>query len=266
MLTQHAYSHKATMPGMLLCNQAPTIMGEMIPALPNARYLVSDTYGWFDRSHFNAGQPEQVLIDLRLAIGNGGGPVTIHQGVRDDIMGYTATYYISGHLSLKDVTAAALGIYLDWSTRFEEWQGQPPQGLVGPLTPFAVEDLPSQYLGFYAQANGVPIEQLFACYLGPVSGSEEGPPDFVASETITNEGEGWAGITRLQNRSFTPLVETESGWQHVDWPVPLQMMPIASGSNTWQFLSEQTWYLSDEVVDSQVANYPRRFYRLSTVK
>jgi hypothetical protein len=32
----------------------------------------------------------------------------------------------------------------NWSTRFESWQAEPPQGLVGPLTPFAVEDLPSQ--------------------------------------------------------------------------------------------------------------------------
>jgi hypothetical protein len=266
MLTQHAYSHKAIMPVMLLCNQTPTIMGGMIPTLPDARYLVSDRYGWFDRSHFNAGQPEQVLTDLSRAIANGGGMVTIHQGVRDDILGYTAAYYISGHLSQTDVTAAALGIYLDWSMRFEEWQAQPPQGLVGPLTPFAVEDLPSQYLGFYAQANDVTVEQLFACYLGPVSGSEEGPPDIVMSDTIANEEDGWAGIARLQNRSFTPLVETESGWQHIDWPVPLQMTPMASSTHTWQFLSEQTWYLGDEVADSQVASYRVHSYRLQGVK
>jgi uncharacterized protein (DUF3820 family) len=261
MLTQHVYSHKEEIgPVTLLCNQTPSILGEVIPKLPDAHYLFSDTYGWFDKSHFNAGQPGQVLLDLQTAVDNGGGIVTVRQGVRDNITGYTATYRISPQLSAADVTAAALSIYMDWSVRFEDWQGQPPRGLVGPLTPFAVEDLPSQYLGFYAQANDMTVDQVFACYLGPVSGSEEGPPDFVMSEANPDEG-SWAGIARVQNRSFTPLVETESGWQHISWPKPLQMSPIASNPHTWQFLSEATWYLGDEAAASRAIRYPSPSFR-----
>jgi hypothetical protein len=240
-------------------------MGELKSTLPNTRYFFSDTYGWFDRSHFNAGRPEQILTDLSKIASNGGGIVAIYQGVRDDMMGYTAIYRISPHLSAKDITAAALGIYLDWSIRFEDWQGQPPQGLVGPLTSFAVEDLPSQYLGFFAQAHDIPIEQLFACYLGPILGSEEGPPDFAIPDEITDD-DSWAGITRVQNKSFTPLVESESGWQPVDWPQPLQMIPITSGPHTWRFLSEQTSYLGDEVTDSQVSTSPSKTYHLRYIK
>jgi hypothetical protein len=260
MLTQHAYSHKETEPVMLFCYQRPSILGEMVPKLPDTRYLFSETYGWFDSSHFNAGRPKQVLTDLQTAVEKGGGVFMIHQGVRDGIMGYTAKYRISQHLSAADLTAAALGIYLDWSVRFENWQAQPPQGLVGPLTPFAVEDLPSQYVGFYAQATGMSVDQVFACYLGSVAGSEEGPPDFVMSEATANE-DGWAGVAHLQNRLFLPFVETESGWQHVNWPEPLRMTPITSSPRTWQFLSEQTWYLGDEVTDSPAKRYPSHALR-----
>jgi hypothetical protein len=57
----------------------------------------------------------------------------------------------------------------------------------------------------------MPIEQVFACCLGPVTGSEEGPPHFVWSDTDA-PGDGWVELTRLQNRSFSPIVETDKGW------------------------------------------------------
>lgn len=263
--TQRAYSHKEATSAALLCQRPSTFMGELASTLPDTRYLFSETYGWFDSSHFNTGQPRQILQDMHMIAGGGGGIVIVDQGVRDGMMGYTAVYRISPHLREADAAAAALGIYLDWSVRFEEWQGQPPRGLVGPLTPFAVEDLPSQYLGFLAQAHNTSVEQLFACYLGPVSGSEDGPPDFMIPDS-PKDGDDWEGITRVQNRIFKPFVETETGWHYIDWPESLRMAAISSGPDTWQFVSEETWYLGDDDWDSQVATAPVSANQLRYVK
>lgn len=241
LIAQRAYSHETAVPVSLTC--AAVAEAELETALlSDATYLVSDRYGWFDKTHFNTGRPAKVLEDVAAAIDTGGGIVTIRQGVREDLTGYTATYRISGELEPADAIAAALGIYLDWSYRFEAWQAELPHALFGPLTPFAVEDLPSQYLGFYAQANEMSVEEIFACYLGPVSVSEEGPPDFVV-DTEDAEVDSWSGIQRLQNNTFMPMVKTENGWEHVDWPQPMRMALIPGSHNTWEFLTATTWYL-----------------------
>lgn len=219
----------------------PILIDETVPELPEAHYLYSKRYGWFDRTHFNTGEPGQLLADVQAAVEQGGGRVVIQQGVRDNLTGYTAVYTIADTLAEADTIPVTLGIYLDWSTRFETWQADPPQGLFGPLTPFAVEDLPSQYLGFYAATHDLSIGSLFACYLGPVVAEEEGPPDFVPADA-TSEIDGVLGLARLQNHTFTPRVETETGWQYVQWPEPLLMESLPSGPHTWQFVSEETWY------------------------
>ncbi len=244
VFVQLAYSHKPEAPVILLCDEASASIPEAVTSLPDTHYLYSERYGWFDQSHFDTGQPAKVLADVSTAVARGGDVITISQGVRDNITGYTATYFVSGRLNEADVRATALGIYLDWSLRFEAWQAEPPHGLAGPLTSFAIEDLPSQYLGFYAQAHGISISQLFACYLGPVTGTEEGPPNFARIEE-TVDGTSWAGVTRLQNKWFTPMIKNQDGWQQGNWPTALEMSPIASSTDTWQFLSESTWYLGD---------------------
>lgn len=217
-------------------------------SLPNTHYFFNKRYGWFDRSHFNTGSPGQVIADVRAAAANGGGMITIHQGVQDDITGFTAVYYISERVPEAQILATALGVYMDWSLRFESWQAHPPQGILGPLTPFAIEDLPSQYLGFFAQAHKMPIDAVFACYLGDVSASEEGPPDIILSG-YPIENEGQLEIVHLQNKSFSPMIETSAGWRHVNWPQEMLMTPATSHPNTWQFVSDTTWYLDEQVLE-----------------
>lgn len=236
----HSYEAEVEQPVALACDRLIK-SNRLVAALPDSHYLFSERYGWFDTAHFETGQPGKVLRDVETAVKNGGGVITIRQGVRDNVTGYTAAYQLSGRLQKTDVVAAALGIYLDWSIRFEAWQAAPPRGLVGPLTPFAVEDLPSQYLGFVSQAKKLSLETLFACYLGPVAGLEDGPPDLILSSEPDHIGE-WGGIMRLQNKTFTPLVPTQAGWQRVDWPKPLRLQAMHSSPASWQFLSETTWY------------------------
>lgn len=210
-------------------------------SLPDTHYLYSEQYGWFDTTHFATGKPNKVLADVRKAVERGGGVITIRQLVGSNITGYVAHYDISPSVTNEDIYPVALGIYLDWSIRFEAWQAELPHSLFGPLTSYALEDLPSQYIGFYASSHNIPIEQVFACYLGPVQGSEEGPPHFDIQPE--DEAGGFPDVVRLQNKRFTPLVETEAGWRPTKWPKNMQLTPTNSSPQTWRFVSEKTWYL-----------------------
>lgn len=208
---------------------------------PWTRYLYNETYGWFDTSHFKTGSPAQLIGDVVTAVQQGGRVITISQGVRDDLTGYSATYWVSGDVAEADVLPVAWGIYMDWSLRFEQWQGEAPRSLAGPFTPFAIEDLPSQYLGFFAAAYGLTYEQIFACYLGGIEVATDEPPHF-GFEDDPADPHIVPDLMRLRNETFMPLVETETGWEHVPWPPAMQMTPIISKLDTWFFIADETWY------------------------
>jgi len=207
------------------------------------RYLHSEQYGWFDNQHFHSGNPEQVIEDVRAAAKYGGGLVSLRQSVREGITGYTGHYLVAGHLNEEEVVKVALGIYMDWSHRFEAWQGQLPRSLVGPLTAFAIEDLPTHYLGFFAAANGLDIAEVFACYLGEVEATDTAPPHFLVADA-SESGALDVPVQRLINEKFSPMVQTDEGWQNIPWPPGLQLVPIDSASGLWAFEQEETWYFN----------------------
>lgn len=216
---------------------------QMIAVLPPGRYLYSDAYGWFDSQHFRTGDPRQVIRDVAQAIGSGGGFISIEQGVRADLTGYWARYWISGELTQQDVLPTALGVYLDWSVRFEAWQGEPPRSIVGPMTPFSVEDLPSQYLGFFAAAHGLDCAQVFACFLGPIQGTDDTPPHLIFFDDRTDlHSPEVLGVRRLVNIEFTPKIATEEAWTNIPWPEPMQMEPAEPSDQWWLFVDDATWY------------------------
>lgn len=211
---------------------------------PWTRYLFNETYGWFDTSHFNTGNPAQVISDVVTAVQGNGRVITISQGVRDNLTGYSASYWVSGDVSQTDVLAAAWGIYADWSIRFETWQDEAPRSIAGPFTPFAIEDLPSQYLGFFAAAHELPYEQVFACYLGGIEIATDAPPHF-GLEADPADPDSLPDLLRLRNETFMPLVETETGWEHVPWPAAMLMTPAISKPDTWFFIADDTWYFDE---------------------
>ena len=216
--------------------------------LPNSRYFYSHRYGWFDVSHFDAGDPAQVIADVETAVAADGGIISISQSVRDGITGYTAQYIVSGDVNPSEVIGIALGIYMDWSVRFEEWQGGLPRNLVGPFTPFSIEDLPTQYIGFVEDATQLKREVLFACYLGSVETADTPPHLWVSAEPGTPaDGPDLPNVERLTNESFDPLVLAEDGWEHVSWPAALRLYPLPSDSSTWIFDSDETWYLDQAI-------------------
>ena len=141
--------------------------------------------------------------------------------------------------------SVALGIYMDWSTRFEAWQGQPPRNIAGPLTPFSIEDLPTHYVGFAAAAKHMSVTELLTCYLGDFIATDEAPPHF-ALVTSPTEPDASLRLERLQNTEFKPLVKTRQGWKHVAWPPRMQLYAESSASGYWGFRGEETWYLNVE--------------------
>jgi hypothetical protein len=211
---------------------------------PWPSYLYNVTYGWFDTTHFNTGQPGQVIADVITAVLSGGDVITVSQGLHGGVTGYSGRYWVSGQVAKTDVLAVALGVYLDWSYRFEAWQGEPPRSLAAPFTSFAIEDLPSQYLGFFAVAHDLTLAEVFACYLGGADVLEGEPPHLAFGANLADPEQA-SGIQRLQNESFTPLVETEEGWQHRPWPETMRMVPLSGKLETWSFLSDETWYLAE---------------------
>lgn len=210
---------------------------------PTGRYLYSEQYGWFDNQHFHSGYPDQIIEDVRAAGSSGGGHVSIRQPVRDGLTGFTAHYLVAGNLTEDEVVGVSLGIYMDWSRRFEAWQGRVPRSLVGPLTAFAIEDLPSHYLGFFAAAKGLEIAEIFHCYLGGVEVTDMAPPHVLLTGE-SEPGEIGVPLKRLTNEKFVPLVLTEAGWQHVPWPVRLRLLPVDESSGLWAFEQEETWYFN----------------------
>ncbi|GIK57024.1 MAG: hypothetical protein HND44_21215 [Chloroflexi bacterium] len=216
----------------------------LVSPLPDARYLYTESYGWFDTSHFAAGHPAQVLADVEMAAQNGGGIIAISQAVCDGLTGYSAYYLVSGDVRSEDVVGVALGIYMDWSIRFEAWQGRAPRNLVGPFTPFSIEDLPTQYVGFVDATTELKLEALFACYLGAVEAADS-PPHLRQAEALPDEVIVLPRVVRLTNEEFQPLVLTEDGWQSVRWPGPLRLAPAPSSAHLWLFESEETWYLGE---------------------
>ncbi|MBK8987259.1 MAG: hypothetical protein IPM39_14470 [Chloroflexi bacterium] len=208
------------------------------------KYVYNSTYGWFDTTHFATGSPHQLLADVQTAVAQGGGVITITQGLHDNFTGYTAQYHVAGSVAENEIIGVALGIYGDWSWRFEDWQGSLPRSLVNPMTPFAIEDLPSQYVGFFAAVRNLTHKQVFACYLGGVKAAQEEPPHLVIATDPTDPN-ALPGVQRLTNESFEPLVETEDGWQHRPWPAAMRLTAVPGGPTTWLFLAQETWYFAE---------------------
>ena len=212
-----------------------------------SRYFYNPSYGWFDRTHFKAGNPAQVIADVRAAVEAGGGTVTVAQNVHDGAAGYSATYTISADVTPQNDMAVALGIYKDWSYRFESWQGELPQRLAGMLSPFAVEDLPSHYVGFYAAAHHLEPFDVFACYMPGTEQTGDSPPRFTGSQLMATSDDdvGLNTPLRLVNQEMRPMTLLKSGWENVPWPDEMQMEVIDSASGLWWLAIDETWYLDE---------------------
>jgi hypothetical protein len=212
------------------------------------QYFYSPHYGWFDASHFFTGNPAQIIQDVRDVGLKGGGVITITQAIRDGVTGYSTRYLVSSDIPEEKLLGVALGIYQDWSRRFEAWEARPPRGLFGPFTSFAIEDLPSHYIGFFATVHNVDPLYVLACYLGGVEAAESTPPRLVYPENLPGSmAPSELPVQHLVNKTFAPMVWGPGGWRNIPWPKTMRLDAISTSSKLWRFESEETWYFDHQL-------------------
>jgi RHS repeat-associated protein len=115
--------------------------------------------GWIDLEHIAADQPAQILTAVANynAGADGASPfikVKIHQTAGILVTGIAADYKLAfapGSLSNSEIIEYALAVYITTQKAFESHQGTLPGGSA--QSSFAVEDLPSDYMGMMIAAN-----------------------------------------------------------------------------------------------------------------
>jgi hypothetical protein len=242
---------RLTVPFPMVVEEAPIecdMREYVVSGSAQTQYFYSPHYGWFDASHFFTGNPLQIIQDVRNVVAHGSGVITITQGVRDEITGYSARYLVSSEIPEEKILGVALGIYQDWSHRFEAWEARPPHGLFGPLTSFAIEDLPSHYIGFFASVHNQDPLYVLACYLGGVEAVESTPPRLVYPEDLPGSmSPSEVPVQHLVNKTFAPMVWGPGGWRNIPWPKNMRMEAIHTSSKLWRFEAEETWYFDHQL-------------------
>jgi RHS repeat-associated protein len=191
--------------------------------LPSGQYLYTQQYGWFDRNHIGAASPKDVIDQVRYSILHGGSEVNVRDGTKGGFR-FRSTYQVVGKDGATEeyINGVALGIYTDFEVRFEFWEG-----LIAPFTPYttmyAIEDLPSDYLGFAMAAKDLTLEQAFA-HLEPDSSKVTG--------TNTDPPRSWDNSQK--NYWISPKVNGVN----VSWPQELAITPIGLGDGVtaWGFV------------------------------
>jgi RHS repeat-associated protein len=217
------------------------------------RYIHTRDYGSFDQSHINPAAGMDIINHVIGALGRpcghtfevsrfqdsiwqkiykGGNqrgipiPETLPQGLGTG-GSFQVEYWVSGDIIPAQVNRIALGIYMDLERRWENFQGTM---FFSSYSHYAVEDLPSDYLGFYMATRGLQKtpENLLDVFkhLAPVLRT--------CSSCTPNRIE--------ENHEFRPRVRHKGTWMNIDWPPQLQLpTPIGSSSGLWHATRENTY-------------------------
>jgi RHS repeat-associated protein len=206
---------------------------------PFSQYMYT-RYGWIDFSHVGVGSPSGLIQSVAAKSAVGGGELTYRSGICGEWNGislylqFEATYRVEGELLGDQIVPVALGIFEDFSDRFESWQATfwPLPRLV--KSSFAIEDYPSNFVGFYMAATGQvsELDFVFRTLGGGVTPPGSEPPD---------DFWGCRGSSNLKNDSFQPKVLDDRGnWVHTQWPGAMQRMVdsmITDESGLWSYVS-----------------------------
>jgi RHS repeat-associated protein len=226
--------------------QPRTEWDEINKLIRQYRYLHTENYGWFDLGHAH---PKNRLYNNIMAKAGTGGEVEVGGTVVHPFEFYA--YYQIEKLDNDQIEGVALGIFQDFSHREERWQGGFPLHS-GSGTSFAIEDFPSNYIGFLAafrnqgEATKYDSAKLILDYLGPAEWTNESPPHsdnppFTCVGTIGCAGAYQRYAEEVKNYEFTPRIEiAPSNYANIAWPCDeLVIQPIRSGPDTWHFLREE---------------------------
>ena len=182
----------------------------------------SETYGYLDGTHMRDDVASDIIRQVRAQVKEGGVIIATNLGFgKGPLWGnLSANYEISPYNSdrngsLEDyITRVSLGIYEDYQKRFEAFEGTRASGYSMLLTGFAIEDLPSDYLGFVMAAKGISKDEVFDA-LGDVVPVSNPPRPAI-------------------NMSFYPLVNGKL----VPWPEALSISPISAETGAWKYVSQ----------------------------
>jgi hypothetical protein len=196
------------------------------------QYAFSEDFGWFDMSHMHPEAARALIEEVFSAIGTEGIQISRSRPlVHPALMRFQVSYWVSGDISGDQVVGVALGIYMDLERRWENWQGEVLMG----NSSFAIEDLPSDYLGFYAGAHNMSSEYALQ-QLGPMSWSDTGPPDPNLIMPMILPMPWEVRMVENLNTEFQPKVEVDAGvFANIPWPEEMQMSPISADSGLWQY-------------------------------
>jgi hypothetical protein len=224
------------------------------------RYIRTKNYGYIDIAHLQAGY--NIGTEILKQLGANFPVVT----ARDEMSAAKGAYYFgieiryqvlrrpSDDLELKRM---GLGMFMNFETVLEREQGGPEifgirTGELTTGTHFAIEDLPSDYLGFYWATRDFrrPVDSR----LGPaeiqsellnILGEDPNRPPY--SDEGSPHCFGSSACAGLKNYAFTPKLPTEriyagNVWppkaRNVPWPQALQMVPDLDSSR-WRPISCQ---------------------------
>ena len=126
------------------------------------RYCILDKGGFIDTAHYRISKrmAENILFDLKKVdrLGEEDSPLPVNQSFFPHLPPYELTYrtYLpEERLEERELNQAALGIFMDFQIRYEDFQGIDPRcymPVIGDIFPhcssFSNEDLVSDYLGF----------------------------------------------------------------------------------------------------------------------
>jgi hypothetical protein len=212
---------------------------ELVPA--RFRYIHTENFGSFDTHHIRPQKGSYIIREVEKAVGQTGGHVfEMGPQYQLNVRFPTPSYWVSGGINSEQVVPIALGIFMDYERRWENWQGTFPTG----WSSYFVEDLPSDYLGFYMAATGKTLGQT-VLQLGPQEWNNSGPSRFgvgVCDIGCFLPNPSAALPTSVlcpvlsRNYDFTPYVNG----QNVPWPQGLQLPPpISSSPTTWQYVGSR---------------------------
>jgi hypothetical protein len=193
-------------------------------------HVYIEGYGYFDEGHIARGYTLGIYIMGQLMAGEK--EFTLRSG--ED---YRVTYKIGDDIDLANLTreemvSLAYAIFTDFEIEYETFQGT--QTGISSLSSFAPEDLPSDYIGFWAAVNGYSFNDIPGILqrLGTVEPRSTLGVIQVNTITIPCGGPLPGKVTMVaQNFEFAPMttvisngpLSVQQTWENVPWPEWLQL-------------------------------------------
>ena len=178
------------------------------------KYYLVNGFGLFDMAHIKHGEEQMSEVLRELPLGRVHLSFIVQKsittGSQIEIHGI---YYVRRNLTPAQQEQAALGIVMDFERTIEQHQA--------PGSSFAVEDLPSDYLGYFIALHPHWDERQVLALLD-VDGSPTG---------ISNVSAQLYRIFR-KNREFRPLPYFQT--EPANWPKSLQMQIASRPSKLWE--------------------------------